>query len=52
LIPYALEHSSYEKEREGTSDPNESFSDEDTKTGHHLNQEELDSLIRELQLPN
>jgi hypothetical protein len=35
----------YKKEREGTSDPNESFSDEGTEMGRHLNQEELDSLI-------
>jgi len=51
-IPYALEPSSYEEERGRTRDPNESFSDEDTETGHHLDQEELDILIRELQLPN
>jgi len=52
LIPYALEPSSCEEERERTSDANVSFSDEDTETGYHLNQEELDNLIRELQLPN
>jgi len=51
-IPCALEPSSYEEERERTSDTNEGFSDEDTEMGHHLNQEELDNLIRELQLPN
>lgn len=52
-IPCLLEHSSYEKEREKTGDPDESFSDEDTETGlHYLIQEELDSLIRELQLLN
>jgi hypothetical protein len=52
LIPYTLEPSSYEEERERTSDCNQSFSDEDTEMGHHLNEEELDSLIRELQLLN
>jgi hypothetical protein len=51
-IPYALEPSSYEEERERTIDPNESLSDEDTEMGHRLNQEELDNLIRELQLLN
>lgn len=52
-IPCLLEHSSYEKERERRGDPSENFSDEDTETGLHLlNHEELDSLIRELQLLN
>ena len=51
-IPYALEPSSYEEEREGTSNANVSFSDEDTEMGYHLNQEELDNLIREVQLLN
>jgi hypothetical protein len=40
------------KERKRTNDPNESLSDEDTEKGPHLlNQEELDDLIRQLQLP-
>jgi hypothetical protein len=46
-IPNPPEHSSYEEERARTSDPNESFSNEDTeKEPHLLNQEELDDLIR------
>jgi hypothetical protein len=52
LISYALEPSSYEEGRGRTRDPDESFSDEDTEMGHHLDQEELDDLVRELQLPN
>jgi hypothetical protein len=51
LIPNAPEPSSYEEERERTSDPNESFPDEDTEKGPSRNQEELDDLIRQLQLP-
>jgi hypothetical protein len=51
-IPNSPEHSSYEEERDRTSDPNESLSDEEIENGpHFLNQEELDDLIRQLQLP-
>jgi hypothetical protein len=43
-------HSSYEEERDRTSDPTENLSDEDTENGPHLlKSEELDVLIRELQ---
>ena len=47
----AAEHSSYEGERQRTSNSNESFPNEDTEKGQYiLNQEKLDDLIRELQL--
>jgi hypothetical protein len=50
-LPSPPEESSYEEERKRTSDPNESFSDEDAGNGRHLlNQEKLEDLIRELQL--
>jgi hypothetical protein len=50
-IPSLPEQSSHEEERQQKSDPNESFSDDTEKGPHLLNHEELDDLIRVLQLP-